>query len=50
MRPIQKTIFPIVLFLLTIGNLPNAIIGSCAICIKNRYGLIFFVTTAITSS
>jgi hypothetical protein len=28
----------------------SPIIGSCAICIPNRYALIFFETTAMTSS
>jgi hypothetical protein len=31
MRPIQKTMFPTVLFRLTAGSLPSAIMGSCAI-------------------
>jgi len=63
-RPNQKTMFPIVLFRFTAGSLPSAIIGSCAIyhqlrpepympsptCMRNKYGLIFLVTTAMTSS
>jgi hypothetical protein len=63
-NPIQKNRFPTVLFRLMIGIRPTAIIGNWTIyqsattlqrvgqltCIKNRYGLIFFDTTAITNS
>jgi hypothetical protein len=63
-NPIQKNKFPTVLFRLMIGIRPTAIIGNWTIyqsattlqrvgqltCIKNRYGLIFLDTTAITNS
>jgi hypothetical protein len=36
MRPIQNTMFPMVLLRLTMGSLPSAIIGSWAICTSSR--------------
>lgn len=49
-NPNQKNKFPAAGYFLKIGKLPNQIIGICAICIKNKYNLIFWVTTAMTNS
>lgn len=45
-KPAQNEILPIVGYLRRMGRRPIAIIGSCIICIMNRYMRNFLLTTA----